>query len=332
MPPIDFARLRYAPGFEHVRPNVITVLIERIAAPGDKSQGGKKAVDATTTAVIIRETNNELQAVRSFQRIRSHHPCPGAMHRMHHRKHRYGKHSRISGLYSHRYRYRHHRYRNSHHHHHHHHHRLVIRHGHLCHGHGHGHGRHGNDGGDQKDPQPVPGEPGSGEPGSGEPGPEQIYDEIIYPHNSVHFNHEAQYHHPYGVHGYSHGVSAGTDAGLSMVDFALNEIGFLALSFVLSLLLLFAGYKIGDHVCRFEGRRDCTRGRGHRCSMARRRYGGEPGSHRGREKQVQMEQPGSTNPQPIYLEAENEVDDDASEHTALLVVPEPGAARTKNSH
>ncbi|KAJ1895848.1 hypothetical protein LPJ66_004345 [Kickxella alabastrina] len=284
MPPIDITRLIYAPGYGHIDPTGVTVIVERIVIDsGARKRAGKVA---TSSAIVIHETRNDLVAVIPAGHAQARHPCAGKQgYRIH--RHQQGYHHGHHGHYN----------------------------GHHGHHHGHHHG-------DQQDPEPKP------EPGP-EPGLEQRQRHIGHAHHAVPYGHSHRYQ-AQQQHLATHS-SDGNSLGPRLADFALSELGFLALSFALSLVLLLLGYKIGDRVCRFENARDRTRGRGHRNSLARRQQSSGAWVPATQEKQQQQQRTKSL--QPIYLEADspNEMDIETEADCALSVVAEPHTARTKDN-
>lgn len=112
-------------------------------------------------------------------------------------------------------------------------------------------------------------------------------------------------------HHASHPTLSGQDAlrNTSVAGFAANELGFLAISLALSMLLLLIGYKIGDSVCEYEFLCNHSRGRGHKGSRTRRQI------------QVAI----VDEKQPIYLEDKHYEDPDV-----VWDVAEPLVARTFN--
>ncbi|KAJ2363895.1 hypothetical protein IW150_006624 [Coemansia sp. RSA 2607] len=177
---------------------------------------------------------------------------------------------------------------------------IHHRHHRPCHGHHHRHHKH------SKKPEKVP-----------DPAPDQP------PVN--HVGHGYTYHTTPHAFGYQHHQ---IHSGSRLADFALGELGFLALSFVLSMVLLLVGYKIGECVYKFENSRNRTRGCGHRNSLARRHAcRGTQTSHYG-ENDKQKDKHSSPPPQPIYLEEDIAINEDAVEAVALSVTA-PNAARTK---
>ncbi|KAJ2098441.1 hypothetical protein GGI09_003312 [Coemansia sp. S100] len=81
-------------------------------------------------------------------------------------------------------------------------------------------------------------------------------------HHCHHYYHPHEYHgHGYMVHASHPTLSA---QATSVAGFAATELGFLAISLALSILLLVIGYKIGDFVCNYELLRGHNRGRGHK--------------------------------------------------------------------
>ncbi|KAJ1889625.1 hypothetical protein LPJ71_008146, partial [Coemansia sp. S17] len=90
-------------------------------------------------------------------------------------------------------------------------------------------------------------------------------------HHCHHYYHPHEYHgHGYMDHASHPTLSAqATLRNTSVAGFAATELGFLAISLALSILLLVIGYKIGDFVCNYEFLRGHNRGRGHKGWRAR---------------------------------------------------------------
>ncbi|KAJ2220658.1 hypothetical protein H4R99_008393, partial [Coemansia sp. RSA 1722] len=212
-----------------------------------------------TTSVVIREQGGALAPVSNGRRQKR--PCHHKK-RLHAGKHGYfglgaGKHYRHGLGYSTHHRKR--RYKSHHRHHRHHH-------------------KH-SDSGSGADPAPPL-----------SPGPDHLANSYVGYGGMSHVGHRYGHHKELPFTGFYNSAMAGR-----LADFALSELGFLVLSFVLSLVLLFVGYKVGECVCRFENSRDRSRGRGHKSSLARR-Y-----ACRGTQTTSAAEAP----PQPIYLEEDD---------------------------
>ncbi|KAI9500962.1 hypothetical protein BX070DRAFT_49520 [Coemansia spiralis] len=105
----------------------------------------------------------------------------------------------------------------------------------------------------------------------------------------------------------------------SVADFAATELVCLALSFALSLLFLFIGYKIGNRVCKYEiTRSQQCRGRGHSSSLARRHFY-QPDACSNREHSHQC---------TVESGIPNEQDNESESTTLLFQISEPCAVKT----
>ncbi|KAJ2856259.1 hypothetical protein J3B02_001698 [Coemansia erecta] len=312
MPPVDTTR-KYAFGYEHVDLHVVTTIVEKVVEYTVNGNNGHK-----TTSVVIRNQGGALVPVIVSKTKKG--------HRHHHRHHRQignGNHKvRLSmgrpryfklGMGKH---YRHYCHHCNHHHNHHHDHRHCDKKKHHRHRH-----RKDSDSDSGADPVPSPSPP---------PGPDELPSSYIK-HSSIH---NADY--KYGRYQQLPFTSFYNGEMTSrLADFALGEFGFLVLSFVLSLVLLFVGYKIGECVCTFENSRDrSNRGRGHKGSLARRYFC--RGTQTIATTTTATKATADAPPQHIYLEDEEDsVPNDmeyVSENSTLLSISKPHAARTKNNN
>ncbi|KAJ2496164.1 hypothetical protein GGF44_006334 [Coemansia sp. RSA 1694] len=135
-----------------------------------------------------------------------------------------------------------------------------------------------------------------------------------------HHHHHRHEHHGHAMPHQSANSALSTQEALlstNIAGLAATELGFLAISLALSILLLLIGYKIGDRVCKYEFLRNRDRGRGHKSSLAHRQ---------------QAALPLSDEKQPIYLEddvcVQQHHDEPEPGPDALQVVTEPRAAWT----